>query len=437
MSMTESDERALIVSSDGHAAAKMADYRPYIPSSWLDDFDTFLEMYQEAGALRTHDAETLLERTDPDVVASWVKQVLEPGRDEGVSDPQRRFVEMDQQGIVAEVLFPDFGLPFQPMSPLMASRKGSKSNRMHEQIEVGTQAHNRWLADFCSSAPDRFAGLASVSFVDVDTTIAEIRWAKDAGLRGIVLPAFEDDAPIFDPRFEPVWSVLEELEMPINSHTSISATTREGKECYELVKHVTRSSIVIPIIVGRVMFFCHELLTQLIWGGVLERHPKLQVVLTEQGSGWVISTLKSMDFRYEESYAARDLREIIPRKPSEYFRRQCHLGSSLFSKAEAEARHEIGIDKITIGADYPHHEGTWAAGPGTVEWLRATLGAAGVTPDEARLMLGANAIRLWGFDEDALTRRANTIGPSLSAVLTPPTEDWYPRGDVKKPIVQE
>jgi hypothetical protein len=68
------------------------------------------------------------------------------------------------------------------------------------------------------------------------------------------------------------------------------------------------------------------------------------------------------------------------------------MGSSLFSRAEAEAREAIGVDKILIGADYPHHEGTWGVGPGTTEYLQATLGAVGVPASDARLMLGENAI---------------------------------------------
>jgi predicted TIM-barrel fold metal-dependent hydrolase len=423
----------VIVSSDGHAAANMPDYRPYISSGWRDEFDAFCEVHRELG-FRTHDVEALLLRTDPDVADSWAKEALESRRCDGVSDPQQRSVEMDRQGIVAEVLFPDFGLPFELMSPFSDAAKGYDRERSKDEIEVGNTAHNRWLADFCASAPERFAGLAMVSFADVEATIREIHWARGAGLRGIVLPAFEDNRPVFDPIFDPIWSVLEDLDMPVNSHGSISSTTLQGRLPSDVLSHAPHPGVGIPIIVNRVLFFCHELLVQLIWGGVLERHPNLQFVLTEQQSGWVISALEGMDFRYTGSYAPRDLRDLVRHKPSEYFARQCHLGSSLFSKSEAEARHQIGVEKIQIGADYPHHEGTWAAGPGTVEWLRATLGASGVPAGEARLMIGGNAIRLWGFDEQVLKARADVIGPRMGDVLTAPTKDWYPRGDVHRPL---
>jgi hypothetical protein len=148
----------------------------------------------------------------------------------------------------------------------------------------------------------------------------------------------------------------------------------------------------------------------------------------------VVSALRGMDYSWADSYLRRDVREIVKHPPSFYYRRQVHIGSSLFSLAEAEAREAIGVDKILIGADYPHHEGTWGAGPGTTDYLRATLGAAGVPVDDARLMLGDNAIGTFGFDRAALRTVADEVGADLGLILTPPTEDLFPRGDVHKPL---
>ena len=101
---------------------------------------------------------------------------------------------------------------------------------------------------------------------------------------------------------------------------------------------------------------------------------------------------------------------------------------------EAAERAAIGVDKILIGSDYPHHEGTWGNGPGTTEYLRATLGAAAVPAGDARLMLGENAIDVFGFDRAALRGVADGIGADLKLILTPPTQDFFPRGDVHKPL---
>jgi predicted TIM-barrel fold metal-dependent hydrolase len=426
MQSTQLDERALIVSSDGHAVADMPAYLPYVPSRYHDEFDAFCDIYKRDG-MRLGDPRHLSQRTDPDVVADWRKSVIETHRLEGRSDPVKRFVELDGQGVAAEVLFPDLGLPFDLFLPFDAGIRGY--TRPPELFDVGNRAHNRWLADFCSTAPNRFVGLAVLSFDDVEATVAEIRQAKKNGLRGFVLPMADDDRPFFHESFEPIWNVLEELEMPVVGHPALSSTTNRS-----LVRPAPHPASQLALMSAQTFFHCQQILPHFIWGGVLERHPKLQLVLTEMGSGWVISALANMDYSWEGGYLRRDIRDFLPHKPSEYFRRQVHLGSSLFSLAEAKARHEIGVDKMMVGVDYPHHEGTWAAGPGTRAYLRATLGEAGVSPEEARLMVGGNAVGLWDLDRGQLQKLADVIGPTIQEILVPPAEEYYPRGDVHKPL---
>jgi hypothetical protein len=122
---------------------------------------------------------------------------------------------------------------------------------------------------------------------------------------------------------------------------------------------------------------------------------------------------------------------LLPSKPSEYFQRQCFLGSSIFSRAEVAARRDIGIEKMMLGMDFPHHEGTLLQT--TKEYLRATLGATHVPLEEARRLLALNAATVYGFDLDQLGSVATRIGPRPEDILTPPDRDLFPRGDVHKP----
>ena len=48
-SASPNDRRFTIISSDGHAAAEMADYGPYIEPSWRPAFDDFLEQFESLG----------------------------------------------------------------------------------------------------------------------------------------------------------------------------------------------------------------------------------------------------------------------------------------------------------------------------------------------------------------------------------------------------
>jgi predicted TIM-barrel fold metal-dependent hydrolase len=335
---------------------------------------------------------------------------------------------MESEGVVAEVLFPDFGVPFQLYSPLLAS-KMQVTPPSAQHIAAGYRAFNRWLAEFCQSAPERFAGLAFVAWDDVDAAVKEIRWAHGAGLKGLLLPSFSPEFPLYHEMFTPVWDTLQELNMVVHSHLGMTSTSNVPVYTPSLPHPACGQRLFSSVSI----FFCHNVLDHLIWGGVLERYPDLRVVFTEQGSAWTINALIRMDFSYEGSYFRTDLHDAIRSRPSEYFHRQCYLGSSTFSRAEVEARHQIGLDKMMLGMDYPHHEGTLLDG-GTTDYLQATVGAAGVPAEEARIMLGKTAAGVYDFDLKALGRIADRVGPSLDLVLTPPKEDKYPRGDVKKPL---
>jgi hypothetical protein len=77
-------------------------------------------------------------------------------------------------------------------------------------------------------------------------------------------------------------------------------------------------------------------------------------------------------------------------------------------KAEVQMRHEIGVENMIFGRDYPHPEGTW---PHTAGWLRDAF--EGVPDDELRLILGENAVRFFGLDHARLAEIAKRIGPTI------------------------
>ncbi len=102
-------------------------------------------------------------------------------------------------------------------------------------------------------------------------------------------------------------------------------------------------------------------------------------------------------------------------------------------------RHEIGIDTIAFGRDYPHPEGTW---PNTKDWLRDAF--AGVPEKEIRMMLGENAVRFLGLDRVRLSALAEKIGPTIAEISndrTPLTDEllasFDARGGYLKPAEGE
>ena len=148
----------------------------------------------------------------------------------------------------------------------------------------------------------------------------------------------------------------------------------------------------------------------MIWGGVFERHPKLRVAITEGSTIWVPELLALMDQRYGDHHFSAKLgtgyKAHLAMKPSEYFRRNIRVGSSAMSRREAELRHDIGLQTIMWGSDYPHPEGTW---PVTRQMLVEVF--RGMPDAEIEAMLGGNAADFYGFDRAALAPLAARIGP--------------------------
>jgi predicted TIM-barrel fold metal-dependent hydrolase len=218
--------------------------------------------------------------------------------------------------------------------------------------------------------------------------------------------------PLFDPGYyEPLWAVCDELGMPLNHHSGSAApATGEGPE-----DHV--------ILVLEVTWWAHRAFTHLLVSGAFERHPGLRLVLTEQGTAWIPDELMRLDYFFDRFRNAKGSQEaewglpVIERMsltPSEYFARQCSVGSSFIRPDEVKIRHTVGLDKIMWGSDYPHKEGTQ---PFTLEALRASF--AGVDHDEVQAMVGDNAARTYGFDRDALRAVADEIGPAVADVDLP------------------
>ena len=89
---------------------------------------------------------------------------------------------------------------------------------------------------------------------------------------------------------------------------------------------------------------------------------------------------------------------------------------------DIEYRHQIGVDRMMWGADFPHHEGT---SPFTTRALRANF--AGLPETEVRAMLTNNSAGVYGFDLPALQKVADRIGPTVAEVDAPLALHEIPR----------
>src|SRR5581483_611846 len=138
---------------------------------------------------------------------------------------------------------------------------------------------------------------------------------------------------------------------------------------------------------------------------VFDRFPGLRVVFTELHMTWVAPTLAHLESRFDAVLYDRSDLKPPKLRPTDYWRRNCAVAGP-HTPYEIGLRHQIGVETVMFGHDYPHPEGSW---PNTHDWLR--LAMKGVPEDEARLILGENAARFYGFDVDVLRPLAEKLGP--------------------------
>jgi predicted TIM-barrel fold metal-dependent hydrolase len=411
-------DRYLLITADTHAGPAPEGYGPYLEKEWQDDFQGWLEQSAQFAQImrQVMGKRSIGVDGDPEVDGNrnW--------------DNTRRLRETEADGVVAEVIFPNTSPPFAP-TPITEFGEPDVG-KDHQRRWAGIRAHNRWLADFCREAPGRRAGLVQIFLPFVEESVAEIRWAKEAGLTGGVLlpgaPPGSGIDPLYAPKYEPIFAVCEELGMPLNHHS--------GGSTPDFGPYMPESMAMFML---EVTWWAHRALWHLMFSGVFERHPKLQFVLTETGLGWAPGVLAQLDNFYQQMKHNDQCSEHIfggptvakmSLTPSEYFARQCHIGASFLPPRECALRHEVGVDRIMWGTDYPHVEGSY---PYTRELLR--LSFAGLDPAEIQQLVGLNAAQVYGFDLEALAPLAARFGPTKAEIAQPLEQRAIPRAALKCP----
>ena len=391
----DATDRYLVVSSDGHAGGDLLDYRPYLATRWHDDFDAWAAAYENPFA-------DLMQAT---AYRNW--------------DSGRRLAEQDADGIAAEVLYPNTVPPFFAQGNLVATPPNPAD---YPRRWAGLQAHNRWLVDFCAQAPERRAGIIQVFLNDVDDAVAELRELapRMQVCGGVLLPSVSPNAglhELWDPYYEPLWEVCEELDLPINVHGG------SGLPDYGDLP-AARAIMLIEL-----PWFAHRALWHLMFGGVFDRHPGLRVAQTEQGVAWIPRGLETLDWfhgRMTTGGAAEALffgavADSMSLTASEYFAKHVWVGASFLRRSEADLIPAIGADRIMWGHDYPHSEGTF---PYSTEALRVAF--AGLAAADVTRMVGETAAAFYGFDTAALRPLADRIGPEVATVAQPLAFSDYP-----------
>ena len=282
----------------------------------------------------------------------------------GENDSTSRLAALARDGVSGEVLYPT--VTFFTVYSIES----------HELQRAVCEIYNDWIADVFDDP--HFAPVAVLPSAQPDACVKEVERVAAKGIRVALLPAHSDDLPYNRSEWEPLWEVAAGLGTSLSFHAGTGRHQAPIRGPGGAVANyvITCSG---PI----------ETASVLCASGILERHPKLQVVLVECGAGWLAWALDAMDVAYREHqmFVKPKLAEL----PSHYFRRQ---GGVTFQ------RDRVGIDNrvhtgdrcLMWGSDYPHPEGTY---PKSREILEEEF--KGVPQESTDDLTWRNAARLYGL----------------------------------------
>ena len=384
-------QKMAIISIDGHAKASPIGYRQYFEQKFLPTYDEWL-----AGAAERDQR-----------APGLVKSGLEP---DCQWDSEVRLRDLEKEGIVAEVLFPN-GMPF-------ATRRSAHDERPSDP-EIDRQermVYNRWLADFCAEAPGRRSGQAQISFDDIDLAVKDVHWAKEHGLGGISMPALmPGGTAYFNPVLDPVWAAIEEVGLPISQHGGAGAPLYDPPGFAAIMTLALEQQ-----------FYCGRSLWQMIYGGVFDRFPDLHLIFVETGAEWIAPAIHDLDVRLSRNddwmeFARLMNRErTVKRTASEYWGTNLHMGLSPFTieqfnggvEFEDDDAATVTPETVMFGVDFPHFESIIFD---TDRQVRSLLDHPAVDDALARKIFYENAAELYSFDLDLLAPHMERVGFEAAA----------------------
>ncbi len=358
--MVESYRALRFISADAHVTEPIELYAERLP----ERFNAFAPRIVNTGGWRVLQAEGMDDRKL--MTASELDLAIVGGHDR-----RQRFREQEQDGVVAEVIFPNWALQicFVPADPDL-------------QLAL-CRCYNDWAAEHLLGEP-RMLPVGLLPMSDVDAAIAEAERLASIGFRALFLPARMPDRPYNEPAYDPFWAAAQDIGLPLTFHSGTGYEPRVVRgPGGQIINYLLGAQLDGPSV------FLH-----LAAGGALERFPGLQIVAVETGAAWLAWVLTQADMIAEDH--AMFSKHRLSMKPSELIRRQCHA-TFMHDPVAIHNLPITGIESLIWGNDYPHPEGTWPHSTGT-----ATTQFHGLTDDQVHAIVAGNAARVFGFDLDAL-----------------------------------
>lgn len=299
--------------------------------------------------------------------AMYGKQVEEGRR--GGWDPNARLEDMAIDGVEAEVVYPSLG-----MFAMSIPDAGLQA--------ACYRAYNDWVAEFCSAHPKKLYGVALIPVTDKASAVKEAKRSAAMGLRGAMIwgTPMDDRYSFASGWYDPIWTELEALGMPISLHSFTGKVQNWAPEAF--LHTYSHNTELIP-----------RSITQMMFSGTFDRFPDLKVISVENDIGWVGFLMQRMDWVYQRKAPRLGLEfGKSGLLPSEYFDRnvRCTFMADAVGMATLDL---IGPNIPMWSTDYPHNDSTWPESRKSLEEQFADI-----DPGVRERVVFRNAVGLYGMD---------------------------------------
>jgi uncharacterized protein len=310
---------------------------------------------------------------------AWSWGDIHPG---AYSVPER-LATMDEMGIWGQIVYPNtFGFGGQRFAKVA-----------DQELRLAMALiYNDAMAELQEDSGGRLMPMAVLPWWDLDASVAETARASELGLRGInttTAPHLHGLPDLGEAHWDPLWEICADLQMPVNFHIGAAESDMDWFNSVSWPSLGADERLGL----GSAMLYLNNagVLANLVYSGVLERHPDLQIVSVESGVGWLPFFMQALDHQLGEMSPA--VAESLSMSPSDYFRRQIHACFWFERQGIQHVIDAIGHEHLLFETDFPHPTCTY---PDGLEIAAEAL--SGMDRSVTSDLLGGNASRLYGID---------------------------------------
>jgi len=288
--------------------------------------------------------------------------------------PALRLADMDRDGVYAHVIF----------GPVTSINVQDEEFR-----DACYVVYNDWLAEFCTASPNRLIGVPMLPEYPEAATAELYRLAKKGVFKQANLQIAAAKPRLHDARWEPFFAALEETGIILSFHVVVFMPPASDPARGKVAGVLTHAKTFVEQ-------FIDPFIDLFAWG-ILERHPKLKIVIAESGVGWLPWLIEELDYRHwrlwetKEYWDARGGIDLVT-KPSELFKRQI-FATFQESPTAMSLLKFYGEDNLLWASDYPHPDSLWPNSKAAIERQMT-----GIPPETVRKLTFGNAAKLYGLE---------------------------------------